>query len=151
MIYYKVIQVCNEQKFSVADHNFQLTYSTEEFTYPHPDLPGSKIFVFDSLENAVEFLIHISWELYSDFEIWTCETKGEPQEFEEVAGLFYVTEFWYYIIRKLPLPSDFYLQKYKGTIGVDAVKLLEQVSYDTIKQVEKEINSDSQAVDSSTE
>jgi len=115
-MYYKVV---DNSKRSIVSHNYCVQYKLNEWAYPHKDLKDSKLFVFDSYENALNFRNDMGYG-----EIYECEVKN-PKKVKFVAGLSSLYSFWEAKRKKKKYIG--FKQSYKGTVGCDAVKLIENI------------------------
>jgi hypothetical protein len=121
-IYYKCLSYCNSSVIGIKD--VSLYYELNEYTYPV--IPRSKLFVFDTLENARKS--------YLGDKIFECEVLGTPESPEYIADIYQVRNFWRtYIDKESPLYMAMCELPPKGTLLVDAVKitkLISEVEYD---------------------
>jgi len=115
-----------------------LKYEINEWTYP--TIKGSKLFVFDTIENAMEFLhtnmnLKYQFSTFSIFDrgtIWMCEVHN-PSKNGIVADS--LRNNWQTVIKAWKLRK--YKKRFKhlvhlirppnGTLFVDAVKLIKEV------------------------
>lgn len=91
-----------------------------------PRIKGSKLMVFDSLENAQYFMDHCGWGYY----IFKCEVKNPSKKGVFVKADYSLAERLLKIINlknKKKKFTDLLDKPIRGTIFCDAVKLVEKV------------------------
>lgn len=52
MICYKVVHLSNSRRYYSTNTRYSIEYVLGQIALPHPELVNSKLFVFDTLENA---------------------------------------------------------------------------------------------------
>jgi hypothetical protein len=128
-MYYKVVN----SDFSSAYVGSDYAYSCEKLKvyykiddWVEPKIKGSKLMVFDSLENAQYFMDHCGWGVY----IYKCEVKNPSKKGVFVKANYRLAERLFRIIdlkNKKKKFTDLLDEPIKGTIFCDAVKLVEKV------------------------
>ena len=120
MIFYKIVRkrskYCKDL-LSVVKNSFSIKYKTQRWR--KPILKGSKIFVFDTLENANTFLLN---NRGYNLVIYECEVQNpvKATSYAFCADDFSITEYWKGLKHdnfKLPI----------GTYFVDKIKLTKRV------------------------
>jgi hypothetical protein len=108
--------------------DISLYYTLNEWVYPV--IPNSKLFVFDSLDNAKRCP---GFKVF-DFQIFECEVLGVPESPYFISQIFKVKDFWKRINKEqLPDFNNMHILPPVGTLLVDAVKitkLISEVKYD---------------------
>jgi hypothetical protein len=123
MVFYKVVRrrdKTNKDLTSVTTNGFSIKYKTQRWRKPR--LQGSKIFVFDSLNNARCFIAKNSG---FNLVIYECEVQNpvKAQCYAYIADDNSILYFWRRGLEEDK--SDFQLPV--GTYFVDKVKLIKRV------------------------
>jgi hypothetical protein len=116
--YYKVVS-SDLTSARISETAFRVHYKIGEWTYP--TRKGTKIFVFDDLQGAKNF-INDTWN--SGDKIFECEVKSpctDKSYFVEFGSLDY---FWNRLLAGEKVFPD---EPLPGTVFVDAVKLLKEI------------------------
>jgi hypothetical protein len=123
-LYYKVLNngkkapvmssACQNSGMSSA---IRVTYKVGK--YVKPNLADSKLFVFESEEEAIRFIRH---DLLSDTSVWSCYAKNPVKATGYRGILSLIVAFWAGD-KDAQLGSEFPV----GTIWADEVKVLEKV------------------------
>ena len=121
MKFYKVVRKrtkeCKDLSSAIIGHDYVLKYKTQRWR--RPILKGSKIFVFDSIENAQKFINkEYAQTIYS---IYECEVKN-PQKTTGLAfvpNTYSIERFWEGNFNSFRFPY--------GSYCVDAVKLIKKI------------------------
>lgn len=123
MTYYKVVMKMDSKYYSaIADrHSVRVEYKINKFVFPQ--IPNSKLFVFNNLEAASTFLgRERHFDIFS-FHIFKCEVKN-PIEAKEIGGFLLpeqIEEFWKNQNSQHSVPAI------PHTYICDAVKLVEEM------------------------
>lgn len=114
---YKVVRVSKDGKrLSYGNTPHALEYSQEKWTTPKI----GKLFVFDTLENAKNFLTSYHPDSCAGYEIYDCEVKNE-EPCDKLASVSYIVEFWNKSLNYISVRAP------RGTYMCDAVRLKERV------------------------
>ena len=123
MVFYKVVRrrdKTNKDLTSVITNGFSIKYKTQRWRKPR--LQGSKIFVFDSLNNARCFITKNSG---NNLVIYECEVQNpvKAKSYAFTADDESILRFWRFKLEEYS--SSFQLPV--GTYFVDKVKLTKRV------------------------
>jgi len=119
MLYYKVVKTGRQgfRSAIVLRRPWRLDYAVGEWT--KPQVPDTKLFVFESLNAARDFAAR-----ESNAAVFCCEVEGEPTHPSRMAWLGDLCSFWQAYLQKVPYAGG---TPPRGTVWVDAVKLIEEV------------------------
>jgi hypothetical protein len=119
MIFYKAVK---EDMNSYASVKYGVKYIVGEWVKPR--LEGSKLFIFDTKENALTFIQKEKADP-KKVHLYTCEVKNPMKaEYMDIPGFDYPF-FWNYRFFK----SDGYAKPPEGTYYGDEVKLIKKVEW----------------------
>ncbi len=122
-IFYKVVSLHGNTKTTLHYKSYSVIYKLGRWTYPK--ITGSKLFVFDSLMNAIK---HCGKDAYR--RIYECHIKKPIFNINYLdEGLEYDTEKFYNFWKKNLMDNrDCGFRLPTGTVLVDAVKLIQPVN-----------------------
>ncbi len=122
--YYKVISKNFDSKISYASVGIGMTVEYFENKWAKPILEGSKLFCFDSLESAQDWLNQGNGML--GYEIWECKVENPIKAAHLISYVSaqYIKDYW----NNEDMRSDFLKETPKGTIWADKIMLLTQIS-----------------------
>lgn len=127
MLVYKVVRNNNGILKSYALNNiYCVFYKKNKKTNPHPNLKGSKLFAFNTLDNAVNFINENTY-FKNDVEIWECEAEGcgYPKYMSAITNIF---NYW---LNKNKHKKNYSSNpSFKGTVTCSSITLKKKI-YDS--------------------
>ena len=128
--YYKVVFETNGRLESYArvvrNGSFGVEYKIDQWVIPK--FKHTKLYVFDSIENATEWL-HQDSGPDKCVRLFECHVKNPVKNFQ-VAKVHYIADFWnrYFNFRKKHKKVEMISHKnIPGTVGCSAVKLVKEI------------------------
>jgi hypothetical protein len=133
MTYYKIVQKVKRKLKSCMVPNWDIDadlmnllcieYKVNEYVYPK--LEGSKLYVFSNLDSASKFLNIIDFYNKDKCVIYECEVEN-PGKIKPLYCINSIVNYWKKK-KSHKSTSNFLINKTKGFVSCDAVKLTKRV------------------------
>ena len=119
---------CVTPQFYSKKDDWVVKYQKSGMTYPK--VTDSKLFVFNSLANALAFS-ESYWCSYANFEVWECNAFG-VSTIQPVSGLDNIPDFWH--VRKNRKKINYERKHWSGSCSAESVQLTKRLG--TVPEVQ---------------